>query len=138
MSCSVHARVFLIALCFISFAFIFDSLLAGKLPAQLTFHGLLFSQPNTDLQSRDVPVERDGYASVLLRAIRAHSIARSCIFADTQMGAILTVDAPPSREWIVKTVLYWLMFFQWTVVGAIAVRFHLVEQPSLGTFDPGE
>ncbi|KAF8128428.1 hypothetical protein EV363DRAFT_1340713 [Boletus edulis] len=122
MSCSIHARFcfFLVALFFLSFrAVVFEFLLNGELSStgKFTSHILRRTSPHPiDVPNGDGPVDTVNYASILLRVIRA------CL------------DAPHSREWIVKGVLRWLSFCQWAVVGMIALRFHHVEQPKLGLF----
>ncbi|KAG6372965.1 hypothetical protein JVT61DRAFT_7011 [Boletus reticuloceps] len=113
MSCSIHARVFLVALSFLSFVVVFEPLLDGELSSKSTSHILRRTSPHPiDVPNGDGPVDTVNYTSILLRAI---------------------LDAPYSREWIVKGVLRWLSFFQWAVVGMIALRSHHVEQPTLAS-----
>ncbi|KAG8221621.1 hypothetical protein J3R82DRAFT_1899 [Butyriboletus roseoflavus] len=114
MSCSIHARVFLVALCLLSVSIVLESLLARDLSRQFTscaFHRSSPPQRINTSQSAilfDAPIETDNYTSVLLRAI---------------------LDSPHSWELIVKGVLHSLTL--WAVVG-VTTLFHHVDQP-----DPG-
>ncbi|KAF8443762.1 hypothetical protein L210DRAFT_3532155 [Boletus edulis BED1] len=109
MSCSIHAR-------FVFPSVVFEFLLNGELSStgKFTSHILRRTSPHPiDVPNGDGPVDTVNYTSILLRVI---------------------LDAPHSREWIVKGVLRWLTFCQWAVVGMIALRSHHVEQPKLGLF----
>ncbi|KAN0082724.1 hypothetical protein V8E55_008519 [Tylopilus felleus] len=111
MFCSTHARVFLVALCLVFIAVVFESLLVGELSSHLTSRLLRrTSSSPIDLPNCDAPV-KSNYTRVLLKAI---------------------LDAPHSREWIVKGVLRWFMFCQWAFLGVTALNFHR-QNPGLST-----
>lgn len=62
MSCSIPARVFIVALCFVLIAIVFESLLARESSSQFT---------SPAISRVSAPVETDDLASILLKAIRA-------------------------------------------------------------------
>lgn len=106
MSCSIHARVFLVALCLVSVTIVFESLLARELSSQLTSRAVRRSSPpqpigmswSPVLFNRDAAVETDDYTSVLLRAIRAchrglvfHVLTSNNVY-DSRCAPLLGVD----------------------------------------------